>query len=142
MDVGDGHAADVRELGGNAKLLGLVGVGDRDAVDAQSREALDEPLGGVHAERGRNRDVQSVELQRAELDGEGLDGSLVAGLVAGVSTTTMPFWRPLWTAALASCAVGATVTQVLWPFSRSLTSAPQSSPPSATTLAASVLARA
>ena len=113
-----------------------------DPVDAERVEALDKLGSGADAERGRDRQVQGVELERSELGRELPDRVRVARAAAGVSTTTMPPWRPLWTAAWASVAVGATVTQVLWPFSRSLTSAPQSSPPSATTLAASVLARA
>ena len=32
MDVGDRHAADVRKLCGDAELIGLVGVRDRDPV--------------------------------------------------------------------------------------------------------------
>src|SRR6185437_8978073 len=40
VDVGHRHAADVRELGGDAQLVGLVGVGDGDPVRAQCGEAV------------------------------------------------------------------------------------------------------
>jgi len=45
VDVGDWHAADVRELGGDPELVRLVGVGDGDAVGAERGEAVEQLAG-------------------------------------------------------------------------------------------------
>ena len=70
--------ADLGELGGDPELVGLVGVGDRDAVRPEGGEAVEQLAGGVDAERGRHGDVHRIELQRAQLSGQRLHRGRVA----------------------------------------------------------------
>ena len=75
-----GREADgARDLNGHPELIGFVGVGDREGAGAERAVGLEQPLDGLRAERGGQREHHAIGLQPLEHRGERANRGVVGG---------------------------------------------------------------